>query len=174
MLCLIDSRAGEQPCGQGESSGVALAVMVILAGTGGRAPEISIRGQRMELPQGAPPKLTEAPLVKVSGVCHWLLVIPTPPRQWLRVPDSVAVSVSARARTRTREPGPAHAAAPARSALVRISLCSRRGPSRALSCFIHSAPGAGGAVILSLSARPQGRGARPGSGEMAHLTCLSQ
>lgn len=66
MLCLIDSRAQEQLCSQGESSGVALAAMVILAGTGERAPEISFRDQRMGPPQGVTPKLTEALLYMSS------------------------------------------------------------------------------------------------------------
>ena len=52
---------------------MALAVTVILAGTGGKAPEIGIKGRGMGLPQGAPPKLTEALLVQVSGICHPLL-----------------------------------------------------------------------------------------------------
>lgn len=63
----MDSRAQEQACSQGESSGVALAVMVIVAGiVWGRGPDIRIGGHRLGRPQGAPPKLTEALLVQVS------------------------------------------------------------------------------------------------------------
>lgn len=76
-------------------------------GLGGRASDISIRGQRIRSPQGAPPKLTEALLVKVSGICRPLLIHPPSASGFLSL-DSGVVSMS----SRTNESGPAHPADP--------------------------------------------------------------
>lgn len=120
-------------------------------------------------PQAVPPKLTEALLVKLSSVCHPLLLPPSA-SGFLSLDSGVVFMSSC-----TYQPSPTHLADPWMRCSDWDNLCAaHRGFLHPFSCSILTRLcEAGRAVILSLSACPKGKRMLGWVlGEMVHFTCI--